>query len=57
MSGLHLGRAPLTYIICQIIVILFFGLFTEFKKGADPHGGPHAEEVAVELIKNHYACF
>lgn len=57
MSGFHLGRAPLTYIICQILVILFFGLFTEFKKGADPRGGPHVEEKAVELIKHHYTCF
>ena len=56
MSHFKLGRAPLLYIICQAIVMLFFGLFTEFKKGADPKDS-HEEPHAKELLLDHYACF
>ena len=51
-----MGKEPLLYIICQAIVILFFGLFTEFKKGADPKDS-HEEPHATELLQDHYACF
>jgi uncharacterized membrane protein len=56
MSNFSLGRAPLLYIICQAIVILFFGLFTEFKTGTDPKDSKE-EPHATELLKDHYACF
>lgn len=56
MTHFKLGRAPLLYIICQAIVILFFGLFTEFKTGTDPKDS-HEEPHATELLKDHYACF
>jgi uncharacterized membrane protein len=56
MPHFEISRAFMTYLICQIIVILFFGLFTEFKYGADPKDHKQ-NEVATELLKNHYPCF
>lgn len=56
MSKLSFSTGPVLYAICQILVILFFGLFTEFKKGADPRS-THEEEHASEILKNHYAHF
>jgi hypothetical protein len=54
MSGFHLGRAPLLYIISQIIVILFFGLFTQYGHGGDPKD-PDQKKVATKLLNTHYA--
>ena len=56
MSHFTIGRAPLVYLISMIIVILFFGLFTEFKSGTDPKNAKE-EDHATELLRNHYACF
>jgi ammonium transporter Rh len=56
MSGFHLGRAPLLYIISQIIVILFFGLFTKYGHGGDPKDS-NEMKVATKLLNTHYAQF
>lgn len=56
MSGFHLGRAPLLYIISQIIVILFFGLFTKYGHGGDPKDS-HEMEEATKLLNTHYPQF
>lgn len=57
MAHFEMNRGALAYVICQTIVILFFGLFTEFKDGTDPQGGQGTEDRAVELIQNHYPSF
>ncbi len=37
MAHFAMNRGAMTYVICQIIVILFFGLFTEYnEKGGSP---------------------
>jgi ammonium transporter Rh len=41
------------YIISQVIVILFFGLFTHYGEGGDPKDSTQ-ENVATELLRNHY---
>lgn len=56
MAHFEMNRGAMTYVVCQLLVILFFGLFTEYKHGGDPHDKTQ-EEVAVELLKNHYPSF
>ena len=52
-----MNRGALTYVICQLLVILFFGLFTEYKsEGGDPRSKAQ-DEVATENLKNHYPSF
>jgi len=57
MAHFEMNRGALTYVICQILVILFFGLFTEFKDGATPHSTPADEARAKQLLKDHYPSF
>lgn len=30
------GRQEITFLLCEAVCILFYGLFTEFKTGTDP---------------------
>lgn len=57
MAHFAMNRGAMTYVVCQIIVILFFGLFTEYKdKGGDPHSRAQ-DAIATKMIKSHYASF
>jgi ammonium transporter Rh len=57
MTHLSLGRAPLTYFICQVIVILFFGLFTEFNEYNSPMSPAANEEKALKIAHSKYPLF
>ena len=58
MTKMEIGKAPLTYMICQGLVILFFGLFSEFKEGSDPLADPTAQDsYARQVLKDHYPSF
>ena len=30
------GRVEITFLLCEAVCILFYGLFTEYKVGTDP---------------------
>ena len=60
MSGkLYLGKAPVVFAVCQIIVILFYGLFVEFGSGSNPHQAQDAAANAATktFVKDHYPSF
>lgn len=40
------GRQEITFILCEAICILFYGLFTEYKAGTDPKTAA-ADEPAI----------
>ena len=58
MTLFQLGRPQVTYLVCQALVILFYGLFVEFKSGTDPKGDKAKEDAtAQDMLRNRYASF
>lgn len=56
--SLSISTGPVLYLVCQIIVILMFGLFATFKHGTEYRNYSEEEEkYAAKIIKNHYAAF
>lgn len=51
------GRAEITFLISEAIVILFFGLFTEFGDGTHPKTPESAEPEIREYMHRKYAMF
>ena len=49
-------KSEIVFIICEAIVILFFGLFTEFTLG-NPNIPPEKEAEALEEVYEKYAMF
>jgi len=58
MTKMEIGKAPLTYAICQILVILFFGLFSTFGDSTNPQGNlAYEDPSSTAMLKDHYASF
>ena len=51
------GRAEITFFICEAVCILFFGLFTEYGVGGDPKSTTEENAVAAEYIHDKYPLF
>jgi|LauGreDrversion4_2_1035121.scaffolds.fasta_scaffold232242_1 hypothetical protein len=48
--GFVFGRAELTFLVCESICILFYGLFTEFGDYTSPYSGDKENEKATEFL-------
>lgn len=57
MTKMALGREEVTYVVAQIIVIFFFGIFTGFFGGTSPLADSKMNEVAALSLKDHYPSF
>ena len=54
---LQLGRAELTFLVCETICILFYGLFTEYGVGTSPHSTAAEDLVISDHIQQKYPLF
>lgn len=52
-----IGRAEITFFICEAVCILFFGLFTEYKESSDPQIGEEENALAAVFIHDKYPLF
>jgi ammonium transporter Rh len=51
------GRVEITFLLCEAVSILFYGLFTEYKEGSDPKTNA-ADEAAIQTyMHDKYPCF
>lgn len=56
-KGIHLGKAELTFLVCETVCILFYGLFTEYGDGTSPQSTA-ADDVAIKnKIQAQYPLF
>lgn len=51
------GRVEITFLLCEAISILFFGLFTEYKLGTDPKTDPKDEPYIRSYMHDKYPMF
>ena len=49
-----IGRAEMTFIVCQVIVILFYGLFVEFGKGTSVHSTEDEDTTTADELHTRY---
>ena len=48
--GFVFGRAELTFLVCESICILFYGLFTEFGEYTSPYSGDKENDKANAFL-------
>ena len=56
-GGFQIGRAEITFLICEAICILFFGLFTEYADGSSPKTPKGAEAEIQDFMHDKYAMW
>ena len=52
-----IGRAEITFFICEAVCILFFGLFTEYSGTSDPRLDSADNAIAAVFIHDKYPLF
>jgi ammonium transporter Rh len=55
--GFAFGRAELTFLVCESICILFYGLFTEYGGLTSPYSDKAANEKASDFLQEKYPLF
>lgn len=48
--GFVFGRAELTFLVCESICILFYGLFTEYGELTSPLSGKEENDKATDFL-------
>jgi hypothetical protein len=51
------GRVEITFLLCEAVSILFYGLFTEYKLGSDPKTSPALEAGIEGYMHDKYPMF
>ena len=51
------GRQEITFLLCEAVCILFYGLFTEFKTGTDPKTRSIDEPANHTYMHDKYPLF
>lgn len=54
---LHLGRSELTFLVCEAVCILFYGLFTKFGELTSPLTTEIEEKAVSEYLQFKYPLF
>ena len=54
---IQLGRAETTFLVCEAICILFYGLFTKYGKDASPFSTEKDDEEITDLLQKKYPLF
>jgi ammonium transporter Rh len=55
--GFVFGRAELTFLVCESICILFYGLFTEFGEYTSPYSGDKENDKSTDFLQEKYPLF
>jgi hypothetical protein len=57
-GGIHFSRQELTFLVCEAICILFYGLFTTFDGDkTSPLSTSDTDKVTNEFLKEKYPLF
>jgi hypothetical protein len=56
-KGIELGRAETTFLVCEAVCILFYGLFTEYGDKASPFSSADDDVTITNYIQEKYPFF
>lgn len=56
-KGIQLGRSEMTFLVCEAVCILFYGLFTEYGEETSPFSTAEDDVKINDILHNKYALF
>ncbi len=56
-KGIHLDRAEMTFLVCEAVCILFYGLFTEYGEQASPFSTEADDKLINHELQSRYPFF